>query len=95
MSAVRSLLTRAARLEQARVSPRTPIELAYGNLEAWEAEVQADIDAGKADPVDMPVVLMCVRRWHTEKLWAHGIAMGSGSWADDDSRCADRETATA
>lgn len=72
MSAVRSLLTRVARLEQARVTPRTPIELAYGSLEVWEAEVQADIDAGRADPTDMPVVLMCVRRWHIEKLW--------GSW---------------
>lgn len=72
MSAVRGLLTRVTRLEQARVVPRTPIELAYGSLEAWEAEVQADIDSGKADPVDMPLVLKSVRRWHTEKLW--------GSW---------------
>ena len=72
MAAIQGLLARVARLEQARVSPRTPIELAYGSLEAWEAEVQADIDAGNADPTDMPLVLMCVRRWHTERLW--------GSW---------------
>jgi len=61
-------LTRIARLERARVSPRTPFEIAYGSLEAWEAEVQADIDSGKADPVQMPLALMCVRRWHAEQL---------------------------
>lgn len=72
MSAARGLLTRVARPEQARAAARTPIELAYGSLEAWKAEVQADIASSKADPLEMPVVLKCVRRWHTEKLW--------GSW---------------
>jgi hypothetical protein len=69
MSSARSMLSRVARLETAGTAPRSPIEMAFGSQEEWEAEVQADIDCGKADPVDMPVVLQCIRRWHTEKLW--------------------------
>ena len=69
MSSARAMLARVQKLETAGTAPQTPFQLAYGSLEAWEAEVQADIDAGKADPVDMPLVLQCVRRWHQEGLW--------------------------
>jgi hypothetical protein len=75
MSSARSMLARVARLETAGTTPCSPIELAYGSLGAWEAEVQADIASGKADPVEMPVVLKCIRRWHDEKLW--------GAWRQD------------
>lgn len=70
MSGVRSLLTRVAKLEQARSAPRSPFEFAYGSLEAFEAEIQAGIDAGTLDSRDMPIVLRCVRRWHEEKTWS-------------------------
>jgi hypothetical protein len=70
VSGVRSLLNRVARLEQARVPPKSPLERWYGSLEAWEAEVQAGIDAGTLDPIDMPIVLRCVRRWADEKVWS-------------------------
>lgn len=75
MSSARAMLARVQKLETAGTSPRTPIELAYGSLEAWEAEVLADMETGKADPVEMPVVLKCVRRWHDEQLW--------GAWRQD------------
>jgi len=34
-----------------------------GSLEVFEADVQAGIAAGRYDPVDMPDVLLCIRRW--------------------------------
>lgn len=69
MSGVRSLLSRVARLEQARAAPRSPFEAAYGSLDAFEAEVQADIAAGKLEPVGMAAVLTSIRKWHDEGLW--------------------------
>jgi hypothetical protein len=67
---VRSLLARVQRLEQARRAPRSPFEQAFGTLEAWEADVQAGIDAGTLDRIDMPVVIACVRRWHRDGVWS-------------------------
>jgi hypothetical protein len=56
-------------LEQARRAPKSRIEAAYGSVEAWEATMQAGIDAGTLDPIDMPVVIASVRRWHQEGLF--------------------------
>ena len=69
MSSVRAMLARVQRLEQARQAPRSPIEVAYGSLEAWESETQAKIEAGTLDRIDMPVVIACVRRWHNEGVF--------------------------
>lgn len=69
MSGVRSMLARVQRLEQARVRPRSPFEAAYGSLDAFEANTQAGIDAGELCSIDMPIILNCVRRWHTEGVW--------------------------
>jgi len=66
---VRAMLARVQRLEQARRAPRSPIEIAYGSLQAWEAETQAGIDAGTLDRIDMPVVMACVRRWHADGVF--------------------------
>jgi hypothetical protein len=60
---------RVQRLEQARQAPRSPFEVAYGSLEAWEADVHRGIDSGTYDPIDMPVVIRCVRKWHADGLW--------------------------
>jgi hypothetical protein len=64
------MLARVQRLEEARRAPRSPIEIAYGSLEAWEAEVQAGIDNGTLDRIDMPMVIACVRRWHVDGVWS-------------------------
>ncbi|QZP07084.1 hypothetical protein [Caenibius sp. WL] len=66
MSSVRSLLSRVQRLEKARTVPRSPFEVAYGSLDAFAEEVQAGIDAGAYDRIDMPIVLICIRRWHSD-----------------------------
>lgn len=50
MPAVRALLSRVARLEQARVPPVSPFERDYGSVNAFAASVQADIEAGVIDP---------------------------------------------
>jgi hypothetical protein len=57
------------RLEQSH-APTSPFALAYGSLDAWEAECQAGIDAGLLDPRDVPVAVMAVRRWHADGAWA-------------------------
>jgi hypothetical protein len=67
--AVRSLLSRVAKLEQAR-SPASPIELWFGSLGAFSDDLRAGIAAGVYDPTDMPVVIAGVERWHHEGAWA-------------------------
>jgi hypothetical protein len=69
MSNVRALLTRIAKLEQRRVAASSPIELAYGSLDAFAESVNADISAGKLDPVDGPLLLNSIRRWHRDGVW--------------------------
>jgi len=41
----------------------SPIQRWFGSVEAFEAEVRADMDAGKLDRRDMPLVLASVQRW--------------------------------
>lgn len=70
MTSVRSLLTRVAKLEAARVTPKSPFEVAYGSLDAFADKVTADIGAGKLDRVDGPLLLQAVRKWHFDALWS-------------------------
>lgn len=75
MSGVRSLLTRVARLEQARVAPRSPIERWCGSLEAFEEETRAAVEAGSLDRMDMygadgnGGVMRAIRAWHEQGLF--------------------------
>lgn len=75
MTGARSLLGRVRRLEQARAAPVSPIERAYGSLEAFEAAVRAEIDAGKLDRRDMVGesgdggVLRAIRGWHQQGVF--------------------------
>ena len=69
MSSVRALLARVAKLEQARVAPRSPVEVAYGSYDAFADSVNADIGAGKLDSVDGPLLLNAIRRWHRDGVW--------------------------
>lgn len=70
MTSVRSLLARVARLEAARVAPRSPFEVAYGGFGGFEEKVTADIAARKLDGTDAPLVLNAVRNWHRDMLWS-------------------------
>lgn len=67
--AVRSLLARVAKLEQAR-APKSPIELWFGSLDAFCDDLHAGIAAGTYDPTDVPVVIAGVERWHRDGAWA-------------------------
>lgn len=81
MAGVRGLLDRVRRLEQARTAPRSPIESAWGSLDAFADEVQAGVEAGTFDRIDMPIIVNCIRRWHDEgvftawqrdRVWEYG-----------------------
>ena len=74
------MLTRVAKLEAARVTPKSPFELAYGSLAAFEASATADIAAGKLDSCDMPLVLNAVRNWHRAGLWGAWNQQRNGIW---------------
>ena len=69
MSSVRALLTRVGKLEAGRVTPRSPIEVAYGSFDAFADTVNTDIGAGKLDAVDGPLLLNAIRRWHRDGVW--------------------------
>jgi len=67
--AVRSLLQRVTRLEQARAPARSPIERWHGSLEAFEDETRKKIEAGALDRADAPILLRCIRAWHEQGLF--------------------------
>lgn len=72
MTNVRGMLRRVQKLEKARQPPPrrpSPIEVAYGSVDAFADAAQAGIDAGKLDRDDMAVVIASVRRWHSDKVW--------------------------
>ena len=70
MTSVRSLLTRVAKLEAARVTPRSPFEVAYGSFGAFEEKVNAGIAEGKLDSTDGPLLLGAITKWHRDMLWS-------------------------
>lgn len=69
MPDVRSMLQRVKRLEAARAAPRSPFELSYGSLAGFEDVCNEGVAAGRLDPIDMPIVLACIRRWHVDRVW--------------------------
>jgi len=69
MASTRALISRVAKLEAARRAPQSPFEVAYGSLAAFESDTQKGIVEGRLDPVDMPRVIECIRRWHAEGVW--------------------------
>jgi hypothetical protein len=64
------MLSRVAKLEAQRAAPQSPIELAYGSMDAFAEKAEADIAAGKLDSRDFPIILNCLRKWHRDGLWA-------------------------
>ena len=80
MTNVRALLTRVAKLEAARLVPRSPIEVAFGSLGAFEDKVTADIDAGKMDRVDGPMLLNAVLKWHRDGSWGAWSKYRNRAW---------------
>jgi len=73
MSRVRGLLERVQKLERRQTVGPSPIELTYGSFDAFAAQAQQQIDAGKLCPVDAPVITDILRRWH-----ADGVKLGRG-----------------
>jgi hypothetical protein len=75
MSSVRALTERVRRLEQARVLPKSPLELAFGSFDAYADAVHQGVEAGQLDRRDMlgldgnGGVLRILRSWHDQQLW--------------------------
>lgn len=69
-SGVHAMLARVARLEQARIAPRSPFEVYYGSMNAFTDKVQVDVAAGKLDGIDMAMVLAALHRWHRDQVWS-------------------------
>lgn len=63
---VRSMLARVDRLERARISPSTRM---LGSPDQFEADMQAGVDAGVYDRLDMPAVVASIQRWMREIPW--------------------------
>lgn len=79
MAGVRGMLQRVAKLEAQRTPKPSPIEAIYGSVDAFADEVQAKVGEGKLCPVDMPVVIECLRRWHRDG--DYGVrGTGNGVW---------------
>lgn len=66
---IRAMLKRVQVLEQARQAPKSPIEVAYGSMDAYAEEAEAEIAAGKLDGRDFPIILDCLRKWHADHVW--------------------------
>jgi hypothetical protein len=69
------MLARVQKLEQAAFV-RSPLEVAFGSLDAFEAELQQGIVAGKLCHLDVPVIVNCIRRWHREQVWGNWSRRG-------------------
>jgi hypothetical protein len=76
MAGVRALLTRVAKLEAARATPKSPFEVWYGSLEAF-GETSA---AGGLDKTDWPLVMACLRRWERDGTWGMWRRMSNAAW---------------
>lgn len=60
---IRAMLARVQRLEQTRTPVRSTFAAAFGSFEAFVAECEAGMDAGRLDRADFSVVLCCLVRW--------------------------------
>ena len=66
---VRAMLARVQRLEQVRAPVRSPFVIAFGSFEAFAAECEVAMDAGKLDRADFSHVLRSVARWELDGTW--------------------------
>lgn len=65
----RALLSRVQRLEQARAPVISPIVRGFGSFDAFAADCEADIAAGKLDSRDFPIIIQSLARWEREETW--------------------------
>jgi hypothetical protein len=70
MAGTRSMLTRVRRLEQARAPTLSPFEAMAGGLDGWVADCAAGVAAGYLDRSDVPMIVLAVQRWHTDRVWS-------------------------
>lgn len=71
MSRVRGLLERVSKLERRQGGGPSFFDIHYGSFDAFAQRTQREIDEGRMCPVDGPVILEVLRRWHTD-----GVKLG-------------------
>lgn len=49
-------------------APASPIVRAYGSFEAFRTWADAGIAAGVLDPIDFPIVVICLAKWEREAV---------------------------
>lgn len=70
MTSIRSMLARVQRLESKGTTDRpSSIEAGFGSLAAFEEHVNAKIAEGRLDQIEMPLVIVAIRRWHADGVW--------------------------
>ena len=57
-------------MERRRAPVVSLVVRAFGSFEALAKECDRDIEAGKLDPRDFPVVLECLARWDREGIYS-------------------------
>lgn len=80
MASPRSLLSQVKQLKAAQEPRPSPIAALYGSVDAFAAECMAGVEASKLCPVDMPVVMDCLRRWERDGEWNAGRRGNDGVW---------------
>lgn len=56
-------------MERERAPVRSPFAAAYGSFEAFAAECETGMDAGRLDRADFSVVLSSLARWERDGTW--------------------------
>ena len=79
MASTRALLSQLKQLKAARQPRPSPIVALYGSFDAFADKCMAEVHDGKLCPVDMPVVIACLRRWERDGDW-RAQHRGNGVW---------------
>jgi hypothetical protein len=80
MAGVRGMLERVAKLEAQRAPKASPIEVLYGSVDGFADACMEGVASGKLCPVDMPIILDCIRRWHRDGDYGARRTSGNGVW---------------
>lgn len=80
MVGVRGMLQRVAKLEAQRALKPSPIEVLYGSVDGFADACMEGVASGKLCPVDMQIILDCIRRWHRDGDYGARRTPGNGVW---------------
>lgn len=65
MPGIKGLVARVHRLEP---KPSRILLKLGGSIERFQASIQQGIEEGRYDPLDMPIVVHCLKKWVSDGL---------------------------